>query len=254
MLQCTNNQLPRQNIKEPVSKGKILIVDDDERLCRLVSRHLEHSGYDTSRAYNGEDMHHQLQQVPYSLVILDIMLPGEDGVTLARKIRDYSDIPIIFLSAKADIADKVKGLEIGADDYITKPFEQAELLARIQSVLRRSRPYTPRQRTKARARFAGWQLNLVDQTLATPEGQQVDITSSEYNLLLALVSNPDAAITRDEILNVISGREWSPMDRSADMAISKLRKKIESNSRKPVLIRTIRNKGYQLIAAVEFED
>lgn len=237
-----------------MSEGKVLIVDDDERLCRLVSRHLERNGFDTCRACNGDDMHRRLQQESYSLIIMDVMLPGEDGVTLAREIRDISDIPIIFLSAKADIADKVEGLEIGADDYITKPFDVAELLARIRSVLRRSRPSSNRQRNKVMAHFAGWKLNLVDQTLASPEDRQVDITSSEYYLLYALISKPDTVITRDEILNVISGRAWSPLDRSADMAISKLRKKIEPNPRKPVLIRTIRNRGYQLTAAVDFEE
>lgn len=237
-----------------MSKGKILIVDDDERICRLVSRHLEQGGYDTSVAYNGEDMHRQLQAEPFALLLMDVMLPGKDGLSLAREIRSFSDIPIIFLSAKADITDKVSGLDIGADDYITKPFDQVELLARIQSVLRRSKPDFSRQRKKSLARFSGWKLNLVDQTLTSPDEKPVEITNSEYHLLYALISNPDRVITRDEILNVISGREWSPLDRSADMAISKLRKKIESNPRKPMLIRTIRNKGYQLTAAVEFQD
>jgi two-component system, OmpR family, response regulator len=237
-----------------VNKGKVLIVDDDERLCRLVSRHLNNSGYSSSWVCNGEGMRRQLQQEPFALIIMDIMLPGEDGVSLVREIRGFSEIPIIFLSAKADITDKVSGLETGADDYVTKPFEQAELLARIQSVLRRSRPAPSRQRKKALARFAGWQLNLVDQTLVSPEGQEVVITNSEFQLLYALISNPDEVITRDKILNVISGREWSPLDRSADMAISKLRKKIEPNPSKPVLIRTVRNRGYQLTSAVEFED
>lgn len=254
MLQCTNTPLPDNRTRKEVSKGKILIVDDDDRLCRLVSRHLEHDGFHTSRACNGEDMHRQLQQELFSLIIMDIIMPGEDGVSLAREIRSFSDIPIIFLSAKAEIADKVNGLEIGADDYITKPFEQAELLARIHSVLRRSRPDSSRQRKKSQAYFAGWMLNLVDQTLVSPKGKPVEITSSEYHLLDALISNSDVVITRDEILNVISGREWTPLDRSADMAISKLRKKIEPNPRKPALIRTIRNKGYQLTAAVEFKD
>lgn len=236
-----------------MNEARILIVDDDERMCRLVSRQLEHGGYDARRASNGDDMHRRLQQESYSLIIMDIMLPGEDGVALTREIRGSSDIPIILLSARDDLADKVNGLDIGADDYVTKPFEAAELLARIRSVLRRTSPASSRQRDKTLARFAGWKLNLVDQTLASPDGRQVDITSSEYHLLHALVSKPDTAVSRDEILNVISGREWSPLDRSADMAISKLRKKIESNPHKPVLIRTIRNRGYQLTATVSFE-
>ena len=235
-----------------VSKGKIHIVDDDARLCRLLSRYLEKGGYEVTTSTTGEDISQRIQDSSISLLLLDIMLPGKDGMTLAREIRELSDIPIIFLTAKADVSDKVNGLELGADDYITKPFEEKELLARIHSVIRRAKLDTYHQTTKTVAKFAGWELNLINQTLRSPEGELVDITNSEYKLLSALVRRPNVAITRDEILNMISGRQWSPLDRSADMAVAKLRKKIEQNPKKPALIKTIRNKGYQLTVAVEY--
>ena len=231
---------------------KILVVEDDQRLCRLLSRYLERGGYEVKSAQNGDVMHQLLQDQTFDLILLDIMLPDKDGLTLAQEVRKLSEIPIIFLTAKADISDKVSGLEIGADDYITKPFEEEELIARIHSVLRRSKLAKPVKSKKTQAFFSGWKLNLIDQTLISPDGQPVEITNSEYQMLAVLVSEPDAVISRDKILNIISGREWTPMDRSADMAISKLRKKLEDNPKKPSLIRTVRNKGYQLTTTVEF--
>ena len=231
---------------------KILVVEDDLRLSRLTSRYLERNTYEVSSAQNGDEMHQLLQDQTFSLILLDIMLSGKDGLTLAREVRKDSDIPIIFLTAKADIEDKVSGLEIGADDYITKPFQEKELLARIQSVLRRTKPHVTVKKKRTRALFAGWELNIVNQTLFSPDGCPVELTNTEYQMLYALISKPNSVITRNEILNIISGREWSPLDRSADMAISKLRKKIEQDPKKPALIRTIRNKGYQLTAAVEY--
>jgi two-component system OmpR family response regulator len=180
------------------------------------------------------------------------MLPGKDGLALAHDLRTRSNIPIIFLTAKAEIDDKVNGLEVGADDYITKPFEEKELLARVQSVLRRTTANTSGDMLRTEAHFAGWKLSLLNQTLISPEGERVDITSNEYRLLSTMVSRPNVTIRREEILNMLSGREWSPLDRSADMAISKLRKKLEYDPHKPEIIRTIRNKGYQLTAMVEF--
>lgn len=235
-----------------MNKEKIHIVDDDRRLCRLLGRYLEHDGYEVSFTTSGEGINRRVLDSSVSLLLLDVMLPGKDGLTLAREIRELSNVPIIFLTAKADIADKVKGLEIGADDYITKPFEEKELLARVHSVIRRAKLETFDQTDKSIATFAGWTLNLISQTLTSKDGKQVDITSSEYRLLSALVSKPNIALSRDEILRMISGREWSPLDRSADMAIAKLRKKIEHDPKKPEIIRTVRNKGYQLTAAVEY--
>ena len=233
-------------------KDKIHIVDDDQRLCRLLGRYLENGGYEVTSTTSGDDISQRIRDSSISLLLLDVMLPGKDGLTLAREVRELSDIPIIFLTAKADISDKVSGLEIGADDYITKPFEEKELLARIHSVIRRAKLDTYHKTDKSLAKFAGWKLNLINQTLTSPDGELVDITNSEYKLLSTLVRQPNVAISRDEILQMISGREWSPLDRSADMAIAKLRKKIEQNPKKPTLIRTVRNKGYQLTVAVEY--
>ena len=233
---------------------KILVVEDDLRLSRLISRYLERNTYKVCNAQNGDEMHQLLQAETFSLLLLDIMLTGKDGLTLAREVRKDSDIPIIFLTAKADIADKVSGLEIGADDYITKPFEEKELLARIQSVLRRTKPRAVKQAKKTLALFSGWEFNIIKQTLLSPNGNPVELTNTEYQMLSVLINKPNAVVTRNEILNIISGREWSPLDRSADMAISKLRKKIEQDPKKPTLIRTIRNKGYQLMTTVEYGD
>lgn len=235
-----------------MENSKILFVDDDQRLCRLIKRYLEHGGFNVSCASCGEELHTLMANEHFDLLLLDIMLPGKDGLTLAQEIRTRSGIPIIFLTAKADIDDKVNGLEVGADDYITKPFEEKELLARVQSVLRRASANQANSVLRTEAHFAGWKLNLLNQTLISPQGERVDITSNEYRLLSTMVSRPNVTIRREEILNMLSGREWSPLDRSADMAISKLRKKIEQNPNKPEIIRTIRNKGYQLTAVVEF--
>lgn len=235
-----------------MTAANILYVDDDQRLCRLVRRYLERAGYQLDCAATGEEMQRKLESDDFDLILLDIMLPDTDGISLARQIRTTSEIPIIFLSARSDVDDKVSGFETGADDYVTKPFEEKELLMRIQSVLRRSQPAAKTRRVAAH--FDGWTLNLVNQTLHDPANNKVDITSCEFQMLAAMANRPDEAISRAEILKMISGREWSPLDRSADMAISKLRKKIEADPKNPALIRTIRNRGYQLTAEVSYDE
>jgi len=236
-----------------MGKNKILFVDDDQRLCRLVKRYVENYDYNLVSAHSADDAHKVLaDNEDVSLILLDIMLPDRDGLTLAQEIRHQLTTPIIFLTAKAEIDDKVSGLEAGADDYITKPFDEKELIARIQSVLRRTQVSQSPQLNKTHANFAGWSLNLINHQLYSPDAINVEITSTEYRLLLALISRPNITIRREEILNILSGREWSPLDRSADMAISKLRKKLSHDSCNSTLIQTIRNKGYQLSAEVEF--
>jgi len=235
-----------------MSRTKILFIDDDQRICRLVKRYLENNQFEMLAAHTARDALKLLQDDSISLILLDIMLPDMDGLTLAQKIRQSSETPIIFLTAKAEIENKVIGLEIGADDYITKPFEEKELIARIQAVLRRTQSLVTSDTGKIQANFAGWCLNLLSHTLLSPDGKPVDITSTEYRLLTKLVNRSNKTIKREEILHILSNREWSPLDRSADMAISKLRKKIEKNPRRPEIIKTIRNHGYQLTAAVHF--
>lgn len=235
-----------------MNKAKILIVDDDERMCRLVERYIVKNNFNIVCAHNAENAHAMLHDDTISLILLDVMLPDVDGFTLAKEIRKTSTTPIIFLTAKAEIDDKVSGLQIGADDYITKPFEEKELIARIQTVLRRTQIPVAANKNNRLARFSGWHLDLLKQTLQSPEGNNIEITSTEYILLSKFVSLSNNTISREEILNILSGREWSPLDRSADMAISKLRKKIEKDPRKPELIKTIRNKGYQLTAIVDY--
>lgn len=229
----------------------ILFVDDDKRLWRLIQRYLEHAGYQVTCAGSGEELHQNLEQHDIDLILLDINLPGKDGLTLANELRTRSNIPIIFLTARAEIDDKVHGLDVGADDYITKPFEEKELLARVHSVLRRTSNRTA-DVLRTEAHFAGWKLNMLNQTLTSPGGDRVDITSNEYRLLSTMVSKPNVTIKREEILNILSGREWSPLVRSADMAISKLRKKLSSHSENTDLIKTVRNQGYQFTAPVNF--
>ena len=236
-----------------MDREKLLVVDDDERLCRLLRRHLQNAGYETSVAHNDADMHQRMESNNFNLVILDINLPGKDGLTMAQELRQQSEIPIIFLSANADTSDKINGLQTGADDYITKPFETPELLARIQSVLRRSKAASVKPDTPDSAKFAGWHINLIDQTLTSPAGESVDITSYEFSVLSILVNRANEPISREELLKLTSRRDWSPLDRSVDMAISKLRKKIEETPKSPKLILTIRNKGYQLASTVEFD-
>lgn len=233
-------------------KIKLLMIDDDIRICRLVKRYVEKNDFDLVFAFNAEEAHSLLDENSISLILLDVMLPGIDGFTLAKEFRQSLSVPIIFLTAKTDTDDKVFGLEMGADDYITKPFEERELIARIRTVLRRSKNNGGPQTHSKQIRFGNWSLDLIKQSLKSPEGKEVEITSTEFTLLVRLLKQSNHMINREDILNILSGRDWSPLNRSADMAISKLRKKIEKDPRKPRIIKTVRNKGYQLTAAVHY--
>jgi DNA-binding response OmpR family regulator len=233
---------------------KILIVDDDERLRRVLSRYLTREGYSVREAADGDEMRSRLAAERADLVLLDLMLPDEDGLSLARELRSYSDVAIIMLTGKTDTIDKIVGLELGADDYITKPFDDRELLARVRTVLRRtSTPGDPVHGSSgSNARFAGWTLDFVAHELTSPEGGNVHLTSSQFQLLASLVSRPNRVLSREEILGLVSGRDWSPMDRSIDVLVGKLRKKIESDPKTPTLIKTIRGAGYKFTAHVDF--
>ena len=232
----------------------ILIVDDDPRVSRLVARYLDREGFNAHTASDGTEMRRFLESQLPDLIILDVMLPGEDGLSLARELRAQSDVSIIMLTGKSDIVDKVVGLELGADDYVTKPFEERELLARVRSVLRRgARNESSRSDSKfSIARFAGWQLDLTAYTLTSPSGAKVYLTSHEFQLLSTLVTRHDRVLTREELLSLLADRDWSPYDRSIDVLVGKLRVKIEDDPKNPSLIQTIRGIGYKFTARVVF--
>lgn len=235
----------------------LLIVDDDERICRMLRRYLEHEGYSVDTAVDGASMWQNLERRQPDLIILDLMLPDTDGLTLARELRARMDVGIIILTGKNDPIDTVVGLEVGADDYVTKPFETRELLARIRSVLRRYQgPSGPPGNGEAAnagstLEFDGWRLKIYSYELLSPEGEAVDVSNHELRLLSVLVRNAGATLSRDQILRKISRRNWMPDDRSVDVLISKLRKVIEEDPSRPKLIRTVRGVGYQFTGKVE---
>lgn len=234
----------------------ILIVDDDRRILRLISHYLRQEGYPVRTAACAGEAREQLSAAAPALIILDVGLPDGDGFSLTHEIRLHSNIPILMLTGKSQMVDKVVGLELGADDYMTKPFEERELLARVRGLLRRSRApaHSPSSAPGGIARFGGgWRLDLTRHELFSPTGENVCLTSHEFRLLEAFVRYPNRVLSRDALMDRIAGRDWNPLDRSIDVLIAKLRKKIENNPAQPALIRTIRGEGYKLTTPVAME-
>ena len=233
--------------------NKLLVVDDEPEICRLVSGYLTNQGYRVDAVANGARMREVLAAQAVDLVILDLGLPGEEGLELARALRAESDIGIIILTGRGEVVDRVIGLEIGADDYLAKPVDLRELLARVRSVLRRRGAERTRRgaKTPGTARFAGWSLDFNARELTAPDGGTVPLTTAEFRLLAAFVTSPQQALDRDHLLGLVAEREWSPYDRSVDVLIGKLRQKIEPNPKKPSLIKTERGIGYILSVPVE---
>jgi two-component system, OmpR family, response regulator len=234
--------------------GHILIVDDQREICDLVQEYLSGEGYRVSTAQDGAGMRKAMTQAPVDLVILDLMLPGEDGLTLARSLRQESSVGIIILTGRGEIVDRIIGLEMGADDYLPKPFHLRELLARVKSVLRRaSTRSTEKQATASRskARFAGWNLDLSSRELFSPLGKEVRLTTGEFDLLAAFVNNPNQVLTRDRLLDLARNREAGPFDRTIDVQVGRLRRKLEDDPQRPTMIKTVRGTGYIFTPPVE---
>jgi len=233
--------------------GHILVVDDQKEICDVVQEYLTGEGYRVSTASDGSGMRRVLGQSHVDLVILDLMLPGEDGLTLARGLRDESGIGIIILTGRGETVDRIIGLEMGADDYLPKPFHLRELLARVKSVLRRvqSRTGEPSQTARTRARFAGWDLDLSSRELISPAGQEVRLTTGEFDLLAAFVNNPNQVLSRDRLLDLARNREAGPFDRTIDVQVGRLRRKLEDDPQNPSLIKTVRGSGYIFTPTVE---
>ena len=236
--------------------SRILVVDDDPRICKLLVRYLTGEGYAVATAADGAEARQVLQAQPHDLVLLDLQLPGEDGLTIARELRATSDIAIIMITGKGDVFDKVVGLEVGADDYVTKPFHLREVLARIKSVLRRSAAPATAEREAAAppcetVRFDRWRLELDTRRLLGPGGAEQPLTAAEFNLLTAFLRNPQRVLSRDQLLDMVAGRNWEPFDRSIDTQVRRLRRKIERAPERPELIKTVRGAGYVFAAKVE---
>ena len=234
--------------------GHILIVDDQREICDLVQEYLSSEGYRVSTAHDGAGMHRVMAQSPVDLVILDLMLPGEDGLTLARSLRQESSIGIIILTGRGETVDRIIGLEMGADDYLPKPFHLRELLARVKSVLRRAsnrsteKPSAP---PRSKARFAGWNLDLSSRELFSPAGREVRLTTGEFDLLAAFVNNANQVLTRDRLLDLARNREAGPFDRTIDVQVGRLRRKLEDDPQQPTMIKTVRGSGYIFTPTVE---
>jgi two-component system, OmpR family, response regulator len=226
--------------------GHILVVDDQQEICDLVQDYLTSEGYRVSTAHDGLGMRRALSQAPVDLVILDLMLPGEDGLTLARALRSESGIGIIILTGRGETVDRIIGLEMGADDYLPKPFHLRELLARVKSVLRRvqSRTGDSPSTTRSRAEFAGWHLDLSSRELLSPTGEEIRLTTGEFDLLTAFVNNPNQVLSRDRLLDLARNREAGPFDRTIDVQVGRLRRKLEDDPQNPNLIKTVRGSGY----------
>jgi len=235
-----------------IAKEHILVVDDDPEIRSLLQAYLEKNGYRVSSAGDGRGMKALLERSRIDLVVLDIMLPGEDGLTLCRELRARSPLPIIMLTARGDDTDRIVGLEMGADDYLPKPFNPRELLARIKGVLRRTKVLTPLAQSPSTQnyRFAGWTLDTASRHLIDPQGVVVPLSSGEYRLLQTFVEHPRRVLNRDQILDLSQGREWGPFDRSIDVQISRLRKRLRDDGKRPAIIKTVRGEGYVLSAEV----
>ena len=235
--------------------GHILVVDDQQEIRDVVQEYLTGEGFRVSTANDGAGMRRVLSQSAADLVILDLMLPGEDGLTLARSLRSQSGIGIIILTGRGETVDRIIGLEMGADDYLPKPFHLRELLARVKSVLRRVQSRTGEagtQPARSRARFAGWSLDLSSRELASPTGEQVRLTTGEFDLLAAFVSNANQVLSRDRLLDLARNREAGPFDRTIDVQVGRLRRKLEDDPQNPSLIKTVRGSGYIFTPTVEF--
>ena len=229
----------------------IVVVDDEPEIRSMLADYLGHSGFVVSLAEDGAALRPILEERPADLVILDLNMPGEDGLSLARWLRAHTEVGIVMLTAAGEVIDRIVGLEIGADDYIAKPVDLRELLARVRAVLRRlpapgaDRPVAGEAAPTTRAvRFGGCRLDLDAHKLYTADGEEVPITSMEFDLLKAFAEHPNRVLSRDQLLDLAHNKNWEPFDRSIDIRIARLRRKIEADPAKPQVVKTVRGAGY----------
>jgi DNA-binding response OmpR family regulator len=234
----------------------ILVVDDDPRIRQMLTRYFEQEGYRVSAAADGAAMRAQLSARPVDVILLDVVLPGQDGLTIAREIRAKSDVGIIMLTGRDEVLDRVVGLEVGADDYIAKPFHLREVLARVKSVLRRRKPASEsvgrsENRREEVIRFDGWILDTARRRLVSPSGKDVVLTSGEFDLLAALAKHPGRVFSRETLMEHTRGHGMKAFDRTIDAQIARLRKKIERDPKSPTIVKSVRAVGYVFTARVD---
>lgn len=237
------------------TQPQILVVDDDREIRTLLSEYLASNGFRTVEAADGTAMWKALDTARVDLIVLDLMMPGEDGLQLCRTLRARSNLPVIMLTARGQPIDRIVGLEMGADDYLAKPFEPRELMARIRSVLRRTEALPPNLAASevTRMQFAGWTLDLTARHLINPEGVIVVLSGAEFRVLKVFLEHPKRVLSRDQLLNLTQGRDADPFERSIDLQVSRVRQKLGEDARDPQLIKTVRNEGYVLTAEVKKE-
>ena len=246
---------PRYVTAMDTAAPHILVVDDDREIRELLGKFLEKQSFRVTAARDAREARKLWPLGRYHLVVLDLMMPGESGLDFARWLRSQSEVPVVMLTAMGEETDRIVGLELGADDYVAKPFNPRELLARIRAVLRRASADSSTGGAKeppAKAiRFAGWVLEPARRRLLNPQGAEVPLTGGEYELLMVLVERPNRVLTRDMLMDLLRGRQAGPFDRAIDVAVSRLRRKLEDDGRNPQVIKTVRGGGYVLSATVE---
>ncbi len=227
-------------------RAHVLIVDDDREIRGLLAQYLEKHEFRTTAVADGREMRRVLERSHVDLLVLDLMLPGEDGLSLCRELRSRSQLPIIMLTARGEDVDRIVGLELGADDYVAKPFNPRELLGRIKAVLRRS-AHAPRDPSPASVRgfsFGGWRLDTVTRTLTNAEGRELALSGAEYRLLAVLLGAGNRVLTRAQLTELLRGRDADPFDRSIDVRVSRLRQILGDDARAPQIIKTVYGEGY----------
>ena len=237
------------------TQDHVLVVDDDSEIRGLLREYLQKNGFRVSTAADGKTMWNALEHAAPDILILDLMLPGDDGLTLCRNLRARSSLPIIMLTARGEETDRIVGLEMGADDYLAKPFSPRELLARVNSVLRRTRtlPQNLQPDDARTIRFGGWKLDNATRELVAPDGEIVPLSGTEYKLLRAFLAHPNRTLNRDQLIDLMLSRDAGPFDRSIDVQVSRLRHRLRDDAKEPTLIKTVRGEGYALAVAVRIE-
>jgi len=230
-----------------MSSGKVLIVDDDADIRRVLTEYLGSHDYEVTAVASGDAMRSALQAAVPDVVLLDLGLPGEDGLTLARFLRERYSVGIIIITGASETVDRIVGLEVGADDYIGKPFDPRELRARIKSVLRRLQPQAAPAGQNSRVPVGRCTLDMAARQMFDRDGAEVQITAMEFELLKAFVDHPNQVLSRDRLLTLTRNREWEPFDRSIDIRITRLRRKVEDDPENPRSIRTVRGAGYMYV-------